>query len=76
MSSDPHVDIAIVEDMKRKYYRWRYTLHEIFLSYSSVEEALEHPPTRVAEDDWKFLVDLWQKDDWQVSLNVLLMLQL
>ncbi|XP_021814540.1 uncharacterized protein LOC110757273, partial [Prunus avium] len=66
LSNEPHVNMAIEDHMKRRYYTWRYNLHQKFLAYGS-EEALENRPQTVGEDDWNYLVQLWQKDEWKKS---------
>ncbi|KAK3212188.1 hypothetical protein Dsin_016894 [Dipteronia sinensis] len=44
LSTEPHVDVAIEEDMKRRYTKWHYTLHQMFLECKTVEQALANPP--------------------------------
>ncbi|KAK3206928.1 hypothetical protein Dsin_020974 [Dipteronia sinensis] len=63
LSTEPHVDVAIEEDMKRRYTRWRYTLHQMFIECQTMEQALANPPVEVDVDDWKYLVELWNKDN-------------
>ncbi|KAL6289371.1 hypothetical protein ACE6H2_006881 [Prunus campanulata] len=63
LSNETYVNMAIEDHMKRRYYSWRYSLHKKFLEYGSEEEALEHRPQTVGEDDWNYLVQLWQKDE-------------
>ena len=60
------MDVAIEEDMKRRYTRWRYTLHQMFLECKTVKQALANPPMEVDVDDWKYLVKLWQEESWKV----------
>ncbi|KAL5760670.1 hypothetical protein ACOSQ2_019508 [Xanthoceras sorbifolium] len=47
LSIEPHVDVVIEEDMRRRYTRWRYTLHKKFLEFISVDAALANPPAEV-----------------------------
>ncbi|KAK4840056.1 hypothetical protein QYF36_026962 [Acer negundo] len=65
LSIEPHVDVAIEEDMKRRYTRWRYTLHQMFLECKTVKQALANPPVEVDVEDWKYLVKLWQDESWK-----------
>ncbi|KAL5760699.1 hypothetical protein ACOSQ2_019537 [Xanthoceras sorbifolium] len=65
LSIEPHVDVVIEEDMKRRYTRWRYTLHKKFLEFISVDAALANPPAEVDVNDWKYLVKLWQDENWK-----------
>ncbi|KAK3229458.1 hypothetical protein Dsin_001339 [Dipteronia sinensis] len=65
LSTEPHVDVAIEEDMKQRYTRWRYTLHQMFLECKTVEQALANPLVEVDVDDWKYLVKLWQDESWK-----------
>ncbi|KAL5838322.1 hypothetical protein ACOSQ3_015491 [Xanthoceras sorbifolium] len=65
LSIEPHVDMVIEEDMKRRYTRWRYTLHKKFLEFISVDAALANPPAEVDVNDWKYLVKLWQDENWK-----------
>ncbi|KAK9901427.1 hypothetical protein M0R45_002132 [Rubus argutus] len=64
LGNEPHVDEAIEEDMKRRYTTWRYNLHKKFLQYKSVEEAHENRPENVGEDDWNYLINWWQDDEF------------
>lgn len=61
------MDEAIEADMKRRYTTWRYNLHKKFLQYESVEKALENRLENVGEDDWNYLINWWQDDEWLVS---------
>ncbi|KAK3231828.1 hypothetical protein Dsin_003709 [Dipteronia sinensis] len=65
LNTEPHVDVAIEEDMKQRYTRWRYTLHQMFIECQTVEQALSNPHVEVDVDDWKYLVELWQDESWK-----------
>ncbi|KAL5764068.1 hypothetical protein ACOSQ2_016662 [Xanthoceras sorbifolium] len=65
----PHVDVVIEEYMKRRYTRWRYTLHKKFLEFISVDAALANPPAEVDVNDWKYLIKLWQDENWKNKEN-------
>ncbi|KAI9161517.1 hypothetical protein LWI28_018223 [Acer negundo] len=69
LSTEPHVDVAIEEDMKRRYTRWRYTLHQMFLECKTVKQALANPPVEVDVEDWKYLVKLWQDERWKDEMD-------
>ncbi|KAK3231834.1 hypothetical protein Dsin_003715 [Dipteronia sinensis] len=65
LNTKPHVDVAIEEDMKQMYTRWRYTLHQMFIECQTVDQALSNPHVEVDVDDWKYLVELWQDESWK-----------
>ncbi|KAK3231840.1 hypothetical protein Dsin_003721 [Dipteronia sinensis] len=69
LSTEPHVDVAIEEDMKQRYTRWRYTLHQMFIECQTVEQTLANPHVEVDVDDWKYLVELWQDESWKDKMD-------
>lgn len=60
--------MAIAEDMKCRYYRWLYTLHQKFIQHATMAKTLAHPPKSIVVDDWKYLINLWESDKWMVCL--------
>lgn len=61
------MDEAIEDHMKRRYTTWRYNMHKKYLQYESVEEAIENIPENVGEDDWYWLIDWWNNEEFLVS---------
>ncbi|KAK4854869.1 hypothetical protein QYF36_002044 [Acer negundo] len=64
-----YVHVAIEEDMKQRYTRWRYTLYQMFLECKTVKKALANPPVEVDVEDWKYLVKLWQDESWKDEID-------
>ncbi|KAL3500129.1 hypothetical protein ACH5RR_039222 [Cinchona calisaya] len=58
---------AIVnKQMNSQYRSHRYRLHKLYLRYSTKEEAMEHVPESVSQNDWIWLCDYFSSAQFQV----------
>ena len=64
---DGHSEEAILAEMGRFYRSHKHKMHKHFLKFKTKEEALEHRPEGVKEEEWPILCDHFSSAEYIVS---------
>ncbi|KAL3527467.1 hypothetical protein ACH5RR_012123 [Cinchona calisaya] len=65
MIKDPLSNAIVHKQTNSQYRNHQYGLHKLFLRYNTKEEAMEHVPKGVSQNDWIWLCDYFSSAQFQ-----------